>query len=137
MGNLGLTVNKSILNKLIENANNHDFTLQLDNKTYGLQNVTITKSSTPVTKPMTRGGVYFTDTNVYKIKAATTDLSIVPMFSKVMLGPNTDFKELELKTSMETGGKKKSVTLLVYLTNTMQSSLKVELNMVLMKIISE
>jgi len=137
LGNPGLTVNKSILNKLIENANNHDFTLQLDNKTYVLQNVTITKSSTPVTKPMTRGGVYFTDTSVYKIKAFTTDLSIVPMFSKVMLGPNTDFKELELKTSIETSGKKKSVTLLVYLTNTMQSSLKVELNMVLMKIISE
>ena len=130
-------MNKSILNKLIENANNHDFTLQLDNKTYLLQNVTITKSSTPVTKPMTRGGVYFTDTNVYKIKAVTTDLSIVPKFSKVMLGPNTDFKELELKTSIETGGQKKSVTLVVYLTNTMQSSLKVELNMVLMKIISE
>lgn len=86
---------------------------------------------------MTRGGVYFTDTSVYKIKAVTTDLSIVPMFSKVMLGPNTDFKELELKTSIETGGQKKSITLVVYLTNTMQSSLKVELNMVLMKIVSE
>ena len=127
-----MEIDEKILLKLIE-ANNIKYNLYLDGKEYHLEQVNVAKSSIPVRKPTTRGGVYFSDTTAYKIKAATNDLSLIPLISKVMLGPNTDFKPLEIKTSLNIDGKNHSVILTTHLTNTMNSGTKLELHLIVDK----
>jgi len=127
-----MEIDEKILSKLIE-ANDIKYSLYLDGKEYHLEQVNIVKSSIPVRKPTTRGGVYFSDTTAYKIKATTTNLSLIPLISKVMLGPNTDFKPLEIKASLNVDGKSRGIILTTHLTNTMNSSTKLELNLIVDK----
>jgi len=127
-----MEIDEKILSKLTE-ANDTKYSLYLDGKEYRLEQVNMTKSSIPVRKPTTRGGVYFSDTTAYKIKASTNDLSLIPLISKVMLGPNTDFKPLEIKTNLNIDGKRHDVILTTHLTNTMNSSTKLELHLIVDK----
>ena len=107
--------------------------LNIDGKEYPLENVSVAKSSIPVKRPTIRGGVYFSDTTAYKVKATTKDLSLIPFISKVMLGPNTDFKPLEIKTNLDLDGKYHAVTLVTHLTNTMNTSTRLELHLIVDK----
>jgi len=127
-----MEIDEEILSKLIET---HDikYDLFFDDIKYPLENVNIVKSSIPVRKPTTRGGVYFSDTTAYKIKATTKDMSIIPLISKVMLGPNTDFKPLVIKTNLNIDEKTCGITLVTHLTNTMNSSTKLELHFIIDK----
>ena len=127
-----MEIDEKILSKLIE-ASDIKYSLYLDGKEYHLGQVNVAKSSIPVRKPTTRGGVYFSDTTAYKIKATTNDLSLIPLISKVMLGPNTDFKPLEIKTNLNIDGKNHGVILTTHLTNTMNSSTKLELHLIVDK----
>jgi hypothetical protein len=131
-----LTLDEKILLKIIEiqKSSKLDFILEIGSDTFSLKNVTIIKSSTPVNRPTTRGGVYFSDTFAFKIKAQVTDLSLAPLLSKSMLGPNFDFQDLEIITNIEIDNSLKKVTFLVHLTNSMQSSSYIELNMIIIKI---
>ncbi|HSB83796.1 MAG TPA: hypothetical protein VLD64_04850, partial [Nitrosarchaeum sp.] len=76
-----------------------EYVLYLDDKRYSLSDVVIVNSPTPVNSPTTRGGVYFSDTFAYKIKGTINDLSIIPLLSKTMLGPNTEFGEIKITTN--------------------------------------
>jgi hypothetical protein len=127
-----MEIDEKILSKLIE-ACDTKYNLYLDGKEYPLEQVNMAKSSIPVRKPTTRGGVYFSDTTAYKIKAITNDLSLIPLISKVMLGPNTDFKPLEIKTNLNIDGKSSNIILTTHLTNTMNSSTKLELHLIVDK----
>jgi len=127
-----MEVDEKILSKVIE-ADDMTYNLYLDGKEYRLEQVNVTKSSTPVRRPTTRGGVYFSDTTAYKIKATTNDLSLIPLISKVMLGPNTDFKPLEIKTNLNIDGKRHDIILVTHLTNTMNSSTRLELHLIIDK----
>jgi len=127
-----MEIDEKILSKLTE-ANDTKYSLYLDGKEYRLEQVNMAKSSIPVRRPTTRGGVYFSDTTAYKIKASTNDLSLIPLISKVMLGPNTDFKPLEIKTNLNIDGKRHDVILTTHLTNTMNSSTKLELHLIVDK----
>jgi len=127
-----MEIDEKILSKLIE-ANDIKYSLYLDGKEYHLEQVNMVKSSIPVRKPTTRGGVYFSDTTAYKIKATTNNLSLIPLISKVMLGPNTDFKPLEIKASLNVDGKSRDIIITTHLTNTMNSSTKLELNLIVDK----
>jgi len=117
--------------KIIEIQKTHqlDCFLHIDRTAFHLENVIISRSPTPVNRPTTRGGVYFSDKFEFKIKAQVNDLSIVPYLSKSMLGPNTEFQELKITTKIQLENSLKQVTLMVNLTNSMQSSSHVELNM--------
>ena len=128
-----MEIDENILSKLIQ-SNDTKYNLYLDGKEYRLEQVNVAKSSIPVRKPTTRGGVYFSDTTAYKIKASTNDLSLIPLISKVMLGPNTDFKPLEIKTSINIDGQSRNITLTTHLTNTMNSSTRLELHLIVDKI---
>ena len=110
------------------------FVLHLNNKEYFLRNVSITNSPTPVNSPTTRGGVYFADKSVYKIKGTIEDLSIIPFLTKTMLGPNTEFGEIKITTSMKFERKKKDILIHTNLTNTVQGQSKIELNMIIVKL---
>ena len=131
-----MEIDETILSKLIETSN-IKYSLFLDGKEYRLDQVSVAKSSIPVRKPTTRGGVYFSDTTAYKIKAVTNDLSLIPLISKVMLGPNTDFKPLEIKTNINIDGENHLIILTTHLTNTMNSNAKLELHLIVDKTKSE
>jgi hypothetical protein len=126
-----LSLDEKILIEIIEAQKSHksDYILYLGKVTYSLNSVTITKSSTPVNRPTNRGGVYFSDTFAFKIKAVVDDLSIVELLSKSMLGPNPEFQEIEITTNMPIKDSIKKITFFVNLTNSMQSSSRIELNM--------
>ena len=127
-----MEIDEKILSKLTE-SRDIKYNLCLDGKEYPLLNVNIAKSSIPVRRPTTRGGVYFSDTTAYKIKATTADLSLIPLISKVMLGPNTDFKPLEIKTNLNIDGKIHDIIIVTHLTNTMNSNTALELNFIVDK----
>jgi len=108
--------------------------LHLDEKDFELREVTIKNSPTPVNSPTTRGGVYFSDKFANKIKGTIKDLSIVPLLTKTMLGPNTDFGEIKITTTLESNKEKKDITIFANLTNSVQGPSKIELNMIIVNL---
>jgi len=114
-----------------------EYVLHLNNYKYRLSDVSIVNSPTPVNSPTTRGGVYFSDTFAYKIKGVIHDLSIIPLLSKTMLGPNTEFGEIKITTQIPNNDKKMNLSLFTNLTNSVQSLSKIELNMILIKLESD
>ena len=131
-----MTLDEKILVEIIEVQKSHklDYILHLGKVTYPLDSVAITKSSSPVTRPTNRGGVYFSDTFAFKIKGVVSDLSIAELLSKSMLGPNSEFQDLEITTNMLIKDSIKKVTFFVNLTSSMQSSSYIELNMIIIRL---
>jgi len=131
-----LILDEKTLVEIIEVQKSHklNYILHLGKVTYSLDNVAIAKSSTPVNRPTNRGGVYFSDTFAFKIKAVVFDLSIAKLLSKSMLGPNPEFQELEITTNVPIKDSIKKVTFFVNLTNSMQSSSHIELNMTIIRL---
>lgn len=109
--------------------NNVSFELSLENNVYLLKNVQISKKSNPVNKPTSRGGAYFSDYSSYRFIGTIEDTSVLPFLSKTMLGPNTEFRELKITAKPNNENLAHEITIYSYLTNTMQTSSKVELNM--------
>ena len=136
---LDLTVDEDIIQKIndVQKSSKLDFNLNIGEKTFPIKHVSIIKSTTPVNRPIKRGGVYFSDTFVFKIKARITDQSIAPLLSKSMLGPNTDFENLEIITHIDIDNSLKKIILHTHLTNCMQNSSFIELNLTLIKIESK
>jgi hypothetical protein len=131
-----LSVNDDLLESLIA-ANKSDsleFVLHLDNTKYALSDVSVAKLPTPVNSPTTRGGVYFSDKFANKIKGTVADSSIIAKLSKTMLGPNTEFGEIKITTQINIKNKKIDLTLFANLTNSVQISSSVELNMIIVKL---
>ena len=131
-----MTLDEKILYEIIKVQKSHklDYLIHLGKVTYSLDTVTIAKSSTPVNKPTNRGGIYFSDTFAFKIKGVVNDLSIVDLLSKSMLGPNSEFQELEITANVPIKDSIKNVTFFVNLTNSMQSSSQIELNMTIIRL---
>ena len=131
-----MTLDEKILLEIIEVQKSYklDYIIHLGKVTYSLDNVAISKFSTPVNKPTNRGGVYFSDTFAFKIKGVVSDLSIAELLSKSMLGPNSEFQDLEITTNMLIKDSIKKVTFFVNLTSSMQSSSYIELNMIIIRL---
>ena len=113
---------------------NAKFYLSIDTKRYLLENVSIVNSPTPVNSPTTRGGVYFSDKFAYKLRGSINDLSIVPLLTKTMLGPNTDFREIKITTQIPYQNKVIDFTIFANLTNSVQGPSKIDLNMIIVKL---
>ena len=129
MGMPIVEINDEIMSKIIQTSN-LKYTLYVDKKIFDLENVSIVKSKIPVRAPTTRGGVYFTDTTAYKIKAHTDDMSILSLLSTIMLGPNTEFKPVKVKTSLMFDKENKDVVFVSHVTNTVNAKTGVELNLI-------
>ena len=116
-------MNEKLINKLLEKnqTDNLIFELLLDDKSIKLINTQILKTKTPVKHPTNRGGVYFSDTTTYKIKATTNTLEILERLKNTMLGPNDEFEDLKVKVDNQ--------LLICNLTNTMHNSMIIELHM--------
>ncbi len=115
-------------------ANSCQFTLHLNKKEHVLKDVSIVHSPTPVNSPTTRGGVYFSDKFAYKLKGAIHDLSVIPLLTKTMLGPNTEFGEIKITTQIEYNNQKRDLSIYANLTNSIQGPSKIELNMIIIKL---
>jgi hypothetical protein len=124
--------NEELMIKVSEEQN-LSYTINIEEKSYPVQKISVIKSKIPVREPTTRGGVYFTDVEAYKVKA-TTDLSIKNEIPKLMLGPNTDFKPILIKTSLKINGLEHLVTMTTHLTNAVNTKDSVELNLIVDKL---
>ena len=111
-----------MINELIEKNSDGElsFQLLLDNKMIKLINVQILKTKTPVKQATERGGVYFSDTTMYKIIAETNDLTILDRLKDTMLGPNDKFEDIKIKAS--------NFLLVCNLTNRMHNSSIIQLH---------
>ena len=116
-------MNEKLINKLLEKNQTDDLTFELllDDKSIKLTNTQIIKTKTPVKHPINRGGVYFSDTTIYKIKTTTNTLEILERLKNTMLGPNDEFEDLKVKVDNQ--------LLICNLTNTMHNSMIIELHM--------
>ena len=121
--------NEDLMVQLVK-AQNLSCIMYVETKSYPIHDISIVKSTIPVRKPTTRGGVYFTDVMAYKIKAITQDLSITGEIPKLMLGPSTDFKPILIKTRLAINDKEQPVTLTTHLTNAVNTKGQVELNLI-------
>lgn len=131
-----MSVDSNLFEKLMvfSNLNSPKFTLSLNDNDYDLVDVSIEHSSVPVNEPTTRGGVYFSEKYAYKMKGAIRDLSVVPLLTKKMLGPNTEFGELKISTLIEIDKKSVSLEIFTNLTNSVQTPDSIELSMIIVKL---
>ena len=131
-----MSVNHDLLENLMifNEKNTPEYFLNLDTLSYSMKNVSITNSPIPVNEPTTRGGVYFSDTFAYKMKGMIEDLSVVPLLTKKMLGPNTEFGELKIITQIESKGKPLNLEIFTNLTNSVQTPNSIELSMIIVKL---
>lgn len=131
-----MSVNHDLLEFLIlfTEKNTPKYSLNLNGVSYPMINVSITNSHVPVNEPTTRGGVYFSDTFAYKMNGVIEDLSIVPLLTKKMLGPNTEFGELQIVTKIESEGKSQNLEIFTNLTNSVQTPNLIELSMIIVRL---
>jgi len=131
-----MSFNKELLEKLMEfnEKNSPKFILYVNDETYPITSTSITNSSIPVNEPTTRGGVYFSDKFAYKMKCVVDDLTVVPLLTKKMLGPNTEFGELKITTTINSDGKLTPVEIFTNLTNSVQTPNSIELSLIIVKL---
>lgn len=131
-----MSFDKDLLEKLMHfnEKNSLKFTLYVDEKIYPITSTSITNSPIPVNEPTTRGGVYFSDKFAYKMKCVVEDLSVVPLLTKKMLGPNTEFGELKITTTINFDGKSITIEIFTNLTNSVQTPNSIELSLIIVKL---
>ena len=131
-----MSFNKDLLDHLIEfnKKNSSEFLLYLDNVPFVIIDTQITNSPIPVNEPTTRGGAYFSDKFAYKMNGLIKDLSVVPLLTSKMLGPNTEFGELRITTQIESDGKPVNLEIFTNLTNSVQTPDSIELSMIIVKL---
>jgi len=131
-----MSVNLDLLKILMEfnEKNSPQYKLYLNDDIFPITCVSITNSPVPVNKPTTRGGVYFSEKFAYKMKGVIDGLSVVPLLTKKMLGPNTEFVELKITTKIESDGKSMNLEIFTNLTNSIQTPDSIELSMIIVKL---
>lgn len=86
---------------LVQNitSSNPQWSMEILGRKFVPDSVEITKSTIPVKKPSTRGGVYFSQTEAYKAQCITGDHTVKELLTGTMLGPNTDFTPIMIKAA--------------------------------------
>jgi len=112
-----------------------NFKLIIDKNEFNITDLTIENETTPVSKPTERGGVYFSDTTVHKIKVVINDLRINKYLTKAMLGPNTEFQDIILQVKNKNNNEDVNFDIITNLTSSKQSSNKIELHLIVQDII--
>ncbi len=114
--------------------NSPQYQLYLNDNIFPITCVSITNSPIPVNEPTTRGGAYFSEKFAYKMKGVIEGLSVVPLLTKKMLGPNTEFVELKISTQIESNGESMNLEIFTNLTNSIQTPDSIELSMIIVKL---
>jgi len=131
-----MSVNLDLLKILMEfnEKNSPQYQLYLNDDIFPITCVSITNSPIPVNEPTTRGGAYFSEKFAYKMKGMIEGLSVVPLLTKKMLGPNTEFVELKISTKIESNGESMNLEIFTNLTNSIQTPDSIELSMIIVKL---
>ena len=131
-----MSFDKKFLEKIISEheKNSLIWTLHLFNKKFLLDQVSVLKISNTISGPTSREGIYLSDYFSYKIIGKLSDTSIIPLLSKTMLGPNTKFKDLKIKTTLPIDGNLREISLIAHLTNSVQKSSIIELHLIINQI---
>jgi len=131
-----MSINLDLLKILMEfnEKNSPQYLLYLNDNIFPITCVSITNSPIPVNEPTTRGGAYFSEKFAYKMKGVIEGLSVVPLLTKKMLGPNTEFVELKISTQIESNGKSMNLEIFTNLTNSIQTPDSIELSMIIVKL---
>ncbi len=111
-----------------------EFTLVWRGRSYPLAGVSVARSPTPVTRPTTRGGAYFSGRHAHRITGTVGDQGIVPSLSGAMLGPNAEFGDILIRAAPPAGGRGPALDLHANLTSSVQGPSGVELRMILVGI---
>ena len=130
-----MSINSDLLDILMASethSSKYDF--HINDTSFPITDVLITNSPTPVNEPTTRGGVYFSDKFAYKMKGVIKDLSVIPLLTEKMLGPNTEFGELKITTQINSDGTILDLEIFTNLTNSVQTPDSVELSMIILKL---
>ena len=114
-------MNSDKLQKIIQ-ENKTEFNLLISDKIFKIDEIEIFENENPVTKPTTRGGVYFSDIKEMKVQTIISDTSVTKYLSNAMLGPNKTFLDILIESEIKD---KLKISLVVNLTNTIQSSSKI------------
>ena len=125
-----MTLDKNLLQRLVEQKIRIT-SLQIQKNSFAVEQSEITFSDVPVNRPTIRGGVYFSDTTAYKAKILIRDLSISKFLSQAMLGPNTEFADIELTPESE------NLLISANLTNYVQKSSGIELSLTITDTLSK
>ena len=112
-----------------------DFKLIIDKNEFDIIDLTIKNETTPVSKPTKRGGVYFSDTTIYKINAVINDLNVSKYLTRAMLGPNTEFQDITIQPINKKNKHNTDFKIITNLTSSKQSSNKIELNLMVQNIV--
>ena len=131
-----MSVDSSLLENVMQYSsdNSPKFSILVNDRVFPLMDVSIVNSSIPVNEPTTRGGVYFSEKFAYKMKGAIDDLTVVPLLTKKMLGPNTEFGELKISSEIEYNGKIVPIDIFTNLTNSVQTPDSIELSMIIVEL---
>ena len=130
-----MSINSGLLDILMTSeTHSSKYDIQINETSFPITDVSITHSPTPVNEPTTRGGVYFSDKFAYKMKGVIKDLSVIPLLTEKMLGPNTEFGELKITTQINHDGATLDLELFTNLTNSVQTPDSVELSMIILKL---
>ena len=121
------------LRKIVE-KNRAGFKLLIGTNSFPINEIKVFQTDNPVTKPTTRGGVYFAELKELKIEATILDTNITKYLSNAMLGPNKDFLDIILQAKIQDNQK---ISLVTNLTNSMQNVSKVVLYLTLKDAIIE
>jgi hypothetical protein len=124
-----MQIDKDLLLNLAARPAGQSFEMKIDGHVYNTDAIDLVYSETPVSRPTTRGGVYFSDKMGFKIKVKVSDMSLSTILSKTMLGPNTDFAKIQFLTAIEQNGERKHLRIFANLTNYVQRSTELELNL--------
>ncbi|WP_268542442.1 hypothetical protein [Candidatus Nitrosotenuis cloacae] len=120
-----MEVDKDLMFGLIGRDSMPQFTMVLGGRSCKVDKIQLSHSDVPVTRPTTRGGVYFTDKMAFKIRAQVSDDSISKMLSKTMLGPNSDFENIQFLANVDSS----TLRLFANLTNYVQKREYLELSL--------
>jgi len=120
-------VDEKELQKIVEKYSS-DFKIFIENESFLVDKIKMSQTDNPITKPTTRGGVYFAEMKEWKIEATIFDITISKHLSKAMLGPNKDFLDIILTIDNE---KNQKLSLVTNLKNSMQNAEKIILYLTL------
>ena len=126
-------MNEKELQEIVEKYSSN-FKILIENNSFTVDEIKMFQTDNPITEPTTRGGVYFVEMKEWKVEATILDISISKYLSKAMLGPNKDFLDITLNTTIENG---KKISLITNLKNSMQNASKIILYLTLKDAIIE
>ena len=128
-----MSMDAELLRKAIEcsRTGSPSYAIKINGLDHILTDVSMDRLPTPVSRPTVRGGVYFSDRLVHRIRGTIRDTSVMESLTGKMLGPSTEFGELEISAVMHIDGTRTELKILTNLTNMVQTPGSVELNMVI------